>query len=136
MKYYTKHLVKEIELIEGAKLTTEQGHMVEFRFQLIPADMKQLTSVPGELNTCAIYFSPFANVNQIDKTTISGSIAGPEASWQPWDYKEWILVAEKVRKLEAKLRDPEGKQRAPYVNQQGEIQARICSPLGQICGFS
>ena len=83
MKYYTKHLVKEIELIEGAKLTTEQGHMVEFRFQLIPADMKQLTSVSGELNTCAIYFSPFANVNQIDKTTIGGSIAGPEASWQP-----------------------------------------------------
>ena len=126
MKYYTKHLVKEIELIEGAKLTTEQGHMVEFRFQLIPADMKQLTSVSGELNmcltkTCAIYFSPFANVNQIDKTTIGGSIAGPEASWQPWDYKEWILVAEKVRKLEAKLRDPEGKQRASYVNQQGEI---------------
>ena len=40
MKYYTKHLVKEIELIEGIKLTTEQGHMVEFRFQLIPADMK------------------------------------------------------------------------------------------------
>ena len=34
-----EHLVKEIELI-GAKLTTEQGHMVEFRFQLIPADMK------------------------------------------------------------------------------------------------
>ena len=40
MKYYTKHLVKEIELIEEAKLTAEQGHMVEFRFQLIPADMK------------------------------------------------------------------------------------------------
>ena len=40
MKYYTKHLVEEIEVIEGAKLTTEQGHMVEFRFQLIPADMK------------------------------------------------------------------------------------------------
>ncbi|RMX55324.1 hypothetical protein pdam_00019104 [Pocillopora damicornis] len=69
MKYYTKHLVEEIEVIEGAKLTTEQGHM--------------LTSVSGELNTCAIYFSPFANVNQIEKTTIGGSIAGPEASWQP-----------------------------------------------------
>ena len=40
MKYYTKHLVEEIEVIEGAKLTTEQGHMVELRFQLIPADMK------------------------------------------------------------------------------------------------
>ena len=37
MKCYTKHLVKELELIEGAKLTTEQGHMEEFRFQWIPA---------------------------------------------------------------------------------------------------
>ena len=37
MKCYTKHLVEELELIEGAKLTTEQGHMEEFRFQLIPA---------------------------------------------------------------------------------------------------
>ena len=37
MKCYAKHLVKEVELIEGAKLTTEQGHMAAFRFQLIPA---------------------------------------------------------------------------------------------------
>ena len=37
MKCYTKHLVKEVELIEGAKLTTEQGHMAALRFQLIPA---------------------------------------------------------------------------------------------------
>ena len=34
------HSINEIQLIEGAKLTTDQGHMVEFRFQLIPADMK------------------------------------------------------------------------------------------------
>ena len=33
MKCYTKHLVKEMELIEGAELTAEQGHMVEFIFQ-------------------------------------------------------------------------------------------------------
>jgi len=37
MKQYTKHLVQEMELMEGAKLTTEQGHIVEFRFQLIQA---------------------------------------------------------------------------------------------------
>ena len=85
MKCYTKHLVKEMELIEGVKLTTEQGHKVEFRIQLIPADMKWLSSMSGELNNCAMYFPPFANVNQTDKTTIGGLIGGPEATWQPWD---------------------------------------------------
>ena len=85
MKYYTKHLVKEMELLERVKLTTEQGHKVEFRFQLIPADMKWLSSMSGELNNCAIYFPPFANVNQTDKTSIGGLIGGPEATWQPWD---------------------------------------------------
>ena len=39
MKQYTKHLVEEMKLIEGTKLTTDQGHDVEFSFQLIPADI-------------------------------------------------------------------------------------------------
>ena len=67
MKQYTKHLLQEMKLIEGTKLTTDQGHEVEFSFQLIPADMKWLSSMSGELNTCAIYFSPFANVNLVDQ---------------------------------------------------------------------
>lgn len=112
MKQYTKHLVEEMKLIEGTKLTTDQGHVVEFRFQLIPADMKWLSSMSGELNNCAIYFSPFANVNQTDKTTIGGSIGGPEATWQPWDYSKRIQVAGKVAKFKAKLKDPDGKQRS------------------------
>ena len=111
MKQYTQHLVEEMKLIEETKLTTDQGHVVEFRFQLIPVDMKWLSSMSGELNNCAIYFSPFANVNQTDKTTIGGSIGGPEAMWQTWDYNKRILVAEKVEKFKAKLKDPEGKQR-------------------------
>ena len=80
MKQYTKHLVEEMKLIEGTKLTTDQGHEVEFSFQLIPADIKWLSSMSGELNNCAIYFSPFANVNQTDKTTIGDSIGGPKAT--------------------------------------------------------
>ncbi|XP_022779300.1 uncharacterized protein LOC111320851 isoform X2 [Stylophora pistillata] len=112
MKQYTKHLVQEMELMEGAKVTTDQGHVVEFRFQLIPSDMKWVSSMSGELNNCAIYFSPFANVNQTNKVTIGGSISGPKETWQPWDYKRRIEVAEKVEKFKAKLKDPVGKQRA------------------------
>ena len=49
----------------------------------IPADMKWVFCMSGELNNCAVYFSPFANVNQTDKTTFGGSIGGSGATWQP-----------------------------------------------------
>ena len=65
----------------------------------------------GELNNCAIYLSPFANVNQSDKITIGGSIDGPEATWQAWDYSKRIQVAE-VSKFKARLNDSDGKQRS------------------------
>ena len=111
MKQYTKHLVEEMKVIEGATLTTDQGHIVAFRFQLIPADIKWLSTMSGELNNCAIYLSPFANVNQSDKITIGGSIDGPEATWQAWDYSKRIQVAE-VSKFKARLNDSDGKQRS------------------------
>ena len=50
-------------------------------------------------------------MNQTDTTTIGGSIGGPKATWQPWDYSKQIQVAEKVAKFKAKLKDPDGKQR-------------------------
>ena len=56
----------------GKKLTTAQGNQIEFRFELFPADMKWVSCMSGELNDFAVYFSPFANVNQTDKTTIGG----------------------------------------------------------------
>ena len=133
MKQYTKHLVQEMELMEGAKLTTDQGHVVEFRFQLIPSDMKWVSSMSGELNNCAIYFSPFANVNQTNKVTIGGSIGGPKETWQPWDYKKRIEVAEKVEKFKAKLKDPEGKQRAEVTKFIAKEKSRqeFVPPLGK-----
>ena len=87
----------------------------------------------GDLNNCAVYFSPFANVNQTDKTTIGASIGGPEATWQPWYYKKQILVAEKVRKFKAKLRDPEGKQRAEITRLIAKEKSRqeFVPPLGK-----
>ena len=63
------------------KITTAHGNQVEFHFELIPADMKWVSCISGEINNCPVYFSPFANVNQTDKTTIGGS----EATWHRWD---------------------------------------------------
>ena len=67
MKEYTKHFKGEMEEIDGKKVTTKQGHQIEFRFQLIPGDMKWVSSMSGELNNCATYISPFAVVNQITR---------------------------------------------------------------------
>ena len=111
MKEYTKHLKGEMEEIERKKMTTEQGHQIEFRFELIPGDMK-VSSMSGELNNRATYFSPTANVNQTNKMTTRGSIGGPEATWQPWSYQKRWETAKKIEKFKARLRDPEGKQRS------------------------
>ena len=87
------------------------SYLPSWQCHAILLHVKWLLSISGELNNCSIYFSPFANVNQTDKTTIGDSIgARPEATSQPWDYKKRILVAEKVTKFKVKFRDPEGKQ--------------------------
>ena len=111
MKEYTKYLKGEMEEMAGKKLTTEVGHQVEFRFELIPADMKWVSSMTGKLNNCAVYFSPFANVYQTNKTTVGGSIGGSEATWHPWNYQKRLETAAKVSNVKAKLKDLEGKQR-------------------------
>ena len=48
-------------------MTTEIGEQVGFKFELIPSDMKWMSSHLRELNNCATYFPPFANVNQTHK---------------------------------------------------------------------
>ena len=68
---YTHHLREEMEGVEGKQLTTEGGKQVVFKFELIPSDMKWMSSHSGELNNCATYFSPFANVNQTNVTSHS-----------------------------------------------------------------
>lgn len=82
-----------------------------FKFELIPSDMKWVSSMSGELNNAATYFSPFANVSQSNKGTINGSIGGPRATWQPWDYNNRLKAVQKVEKFKKTLRDPTGKQR-------------------------
>lgn len=133
MKKYSEHLMREMEEIEGKKLTTAQGNQVEFRFELIPADMKWVSCMSGELNNCAVYFSPFANVNQTDKTTIGGSIGGSGATWQPWDYQKRLETAKKVQLWKSKLRDPDGKQRSEVTKFIAKEKSRqeFVPPLGK-----
>ena len=71
--------------------------------------MKWVSSRSGELNISATYFSPFANVKQTNKTTIGGSVGGPETTWKQRDYQKRIQVAKRVEQFKNKLGDPEGK---------------------------
>ena len=52
-----------------------------FKFELIPSDIKWMSSHSRELNNCTTYFSPFANVNQTNKGTLGGFIGCPKAAW-------------------------------------------------------
>ena len=133
MKSYTNHLRGEMEEVEGKQLTTERGKQVVFKFELIQSDMKWMSSHSGELNNRATYFSPFANVNQTNKRTISGKIGGSEATWQPWDYKKRLVMAEKVVKLKTKFRDPMGKQRNEVTKfiAQNKSRQEFVPPLGK-----
>ena len=132
IKSYTKHLREVMEEVEGKQLTTEQRKQVVFKFELIPSDMKCMSS-HSELNNCATYFSPFANVNQTSKRTIGGTIGGPEATWQPWDNTQSLVVTEKVVKLKRKLRDPMGKQRNEVTKfiAQNKSRQEFVPPLGK-----
>ena len=122
-----------MEEMKGKQLTTERGQQVVFKFELIPSDMKRMSSYSGELHNCATYFSPFANVNQTSKRTIGGTIGGLEATWQPWDYTKRLVMAERVVKLKSKLRDPMGKQRNEVTKfiAQNKFRQEFVPPLGK-----
>lgn len=107
MKHYTDHLRREMEEGEGQQLTTPKSYQLKFRMKLIPCDMKWASSMSGELNNSASYFSPFANVNQNTKTTMDGSIGGPNDTWQEWVYEKRIATAKKVEALKANFGIPQ-----------------------------
>ena len=74
-----------------------QGFQCRFTIELVPSDMKWLSSVSGELNNAFSYFFPFGNVNSDNKAVTNGSL-GEDCSctWQPWDYNGKIEAAKKV----------------------------------------
>ena len=61
MKHYASKIAAEIQVIESKEYFVKQCR-VTFSFELVPADMKWLASVSGELSNAAYYFSSFANV--------------------------------------------------------------------------
>lgn len=87
MHRYARNLVQDISYLEQQSYTVN-GYQIKFSVDLLPCDMKWLSTMTGELNNAAYYFSPFGNVNNDNKTAINGSL-GPDSSctWHPWDYE-------------------------------------------------
>ena len=100
-----------------------------FKFELIPSDMKWMSPHLLELNNCATYFPPFANVNQTHKGVmvllVALMVVHRETAWPllrkwksqrkdlkiPWANKEVILQI--------------------YCSKQ--VETRICSSVGEVC---
>lgn len=118
MKHYTDHLRREMEEVDRQQLTTPRCYQITFRMKLIPCDMNWSSSMSGELNNCASYFSPFANVNQNTKQQWMGQLVvlmthGKNESMR-------LSTAKKVEALKAKLRDPSGKERSKVTQLQSD----------------
>lgn len=103
MKLYAKKLVSDIAYVESKKYTVA-GYPVQFKFKLVPSDMKWLATFAGELSNAAHYFSSFANVHADNKNTVNGAIGeGEEFTWQPWNYDDRLTVAARVNAKQNEL---------------------------------
>ena len=103
MKRFAKKLLHDIGHIEKQEYSVN-GIAVRFTVELVPSDMKWLSTVAGELNNAAYYFSTFGNVNNDNKTVINGSLGEDKTcTWHPWDYNKRLSVAQKVTKEKERL---------------------------------
>ncbi len=96
MQQYAKKLMKDISYLESHPVSIN-GFSCKFTVKLVPADMKWLSAMAGELNNAAYFFSPFGNVNTDNMNTPNGSL-GAEAhcTWHPWSYEKRVEIAKKV----------------------------------------
>ena len=90
MQQYAKKLVRDIAYLESHPVSIN-GFSCKFTVELVPADMKWLSAMAGELNNAACFFSPFGDVNTDNMNTPNGSL-GKEATctWHPWSYEKRV----------------------------------------------
>lgn len=134
---YTNNLRQEMEELENTPCKTNKGNEVMFKFMLFPSDMKWVSTMSGELNNAATYFSSFANVNKDNKVDVNGSIGGKTATWQEWDYSMRLKVVKEVEKYKSTLKDPGGKDRNKVTAFIASKKSRqeFTPPLGKYIDF-
>ncbi|CAB4014890.1 Hypothetical predicted protein [Paramuricea clavata] len=103
MVEYGKLLRKEMEMIEKKSYIIE-GISVSFSFELIPADMKWLAFISGELPNSATYFSSFSNVSQSKKGKMGVTFGSTcDDYFKPWNYQKRLQDVKRVEKHKSKL---------------------------------
>ena len=103
MKRFAKKLLHDIAHLEK-QVYTVNGIEVRFTVELLPSDMKWLSTVAGELNNAAYYFSTFGNFNSDNKIVINGSLGEDKAcTWQTWDFNKSLSIAQKVAEKKEQL---------------------------------
>lgn len=104
---YTKHVVKEMENIEQKQYEV-RGTTVTFQCKLIPSDQKWMSTMAGELNNAATYFSSFAAVTKKDINIINGKIGvDTSCTWKKWNFEKRKKDVEAVKKFKTKSKIPE-----------------------------
>ena len=113
---YATQIRGEIALIES-KTYQLQGHdiAINFKFELVPSDMKWLATFSGELTNSATYPSSFANVKQDDVKNVHGTFARDSTcTWKPWLYDQrvkevlnWLISTSKQLLLTSHLNSRE-----------------------------
>lgn len=99
---YGRQLRKDIEKIEQSSYVIE-NQIVTFAFELLPADMKWLAFISGELPNSAKYFSSFADVSTDTIQLMGRTCGGPSDYFKPWNYQHRVKVTQKVEAFKSKL---------------------------------
>ena len=74
---YATQIRGEIALIESKTYQLQRHDIaINFKFELVPSDMKWLATFSGELTNSATYPSSFANVKQDDVKNVHGTSLG------------------------------------------------------------
>ena len=71
--------------------------------ELIPADMKWLAFISGELPNSARYFSSFADVQISENVEMGHTFGGQDSHFKSWNYKDRLKVVKLVEKHKTKL---------------------------------
>ena len=108
VRRYVLKLMTEIKHLESEVFTLNiQGttHLVEFKLEALPNDMKMLAFLAGELSNAAYYFTTFANITKDGANDVSKSKFGKEdnANWKPFVYEQRISDAKEVKKKKLEL---------------------------------
>jgi hypothetical protein len=83
MNQYANKLMQDIAHIETQSYIIS-GFNCQFTVELVPSDMKWLSTMSGELNNAAYYFPPFGNVNDDNKLVRNGYLGDdPSCTWYP-----------------------------------------------------